>query len=427
MYQPVRWTRAFGMLTLGVALLAAACEAPTSPAAAPPDESGGLVLSQARKTSVTPSLTPLCPEPWDADRVLCRVDVNVKHGNDSGLPVNLKGVKNGKQGKGKGDGPELPVSALGTTQFDLSAVYLNTLRIGDAEKGAPPATPLNVIGNGKYQASIVDLNGDGILDLMLHFSLAEMVANGDISETTTELCLWGEGPGYVLNGCGMEPPLPPPPPPPYASLPDCSFAYEAQPGYRCAVIQPYGRDGDVTATLLMVKYWLVDADDPTYGYPNWVNIPAAELLGQASGEGRVWTSEKLPYGTDNTTTPPDPANTGTYLTVTCGLTPSAFIWAEYEQLLVRTDLDVPPEARNVSVELLVDDGMQVFYNGTTLTDGATTIAPGECASYASTLVLPVPDDARSLDALDKLAVRAADLGGWVNYLDFRVFAEVPIY
>lgn len=204
-----------GLLSLGAAAILAGCEAPTAPAGdvAKP---GGVATSQAKKTGLEPAVTPLCPDPYDQGRVLCRVEVNVKHGSDNGLPVNLKGVRNGTQFDGKDDGASLTVSVLGTLEFNLSAVHLNTLRLGDVET-APPLTPVSLLKNGKHQASIVDLNGDGILDLLLHFSIPEMVDNGDISETTTRLCLYGEGPGYVLNGCsvgGGDPPPPPPPPPP---------------------------------------------------------------------------------------------------------------------------------------------------------------------------------------------------------------------
>ena len=116
-----------------------------------------------------------------------------------------------------------------------------------------------------------------------------------------------------------------------------------------------------------------------------------------------------------------------FLLGTCGLVPSDFRWSNTEQLLVRTDLYVPPEARNVQIEFIVDDKARVFFNGTKLTsDWSTGRADRDgCRSYSLSTTLTVPQELLSPDGMNKLGVWASDSGGYVNYLDFRVFAEVP--
>ena len=283
----LKWSRVSGPLLFGAVVLLAGCEAPTAPAASAPILAE-VTPSLAKKTGLEPSVAPAC-EPLDEDRELCFADVNVKHGNASGLPVNLTGVRNGKS-----NGAELTVSVLGTLEFDLSKVDLSSLRLGDVQT-LPPETPLTVLKSGKYQASIVDLNGDGILDLMLHFNLAAMVANGDISETTEKLCLYGEGPGYVLNGCGLEgdggggggggvePPA-------YGTLPDCPEDIFKKTGKtRCAMIRPYGRDAEVFVKAMEFGrfnapwQFSYDANDIS---PEWLSKDADDLRSEERRGGK---------------------------------------------------------------------------------------------------------------------------------------------
>jgi hypothetical protein len=424
----LRWSRVAGSLALAMAMALAGCDAPMAPTPAAPLPADA-TRALAKKLGLEPSVVPQCDDTWPDGRALCYAEVNTKHGNATGLPVNLTGVRNGTS-----NGAELTVSVLGTLDFNLSAVYLNTLRLGDVET-LPPETPVTLLKNGKYQASIVDLNGDGILDLLLHFNLTTMVAKGDISETTTKLCLYGEGPGYVLNGCGMggggEPPPPPPPPPDYTTLPNCDFDLKTRNGYRCAIIQLFGKDGNVLANVLQVPYWLTDSNDPQYGYPGWTTISASLLTGMSTQNGRVWTVADMPFGRDWSMPDYSPGN---FLQGTCGLNVSEYNWARKEQLLVRTDLTIPAEARNVWVEFIVDDKARVYLNGNDLflgsrdfPDGwATSGANGSCVNYGQTVRLLINPAFLTLGGINKLGVWASDSGGYVNYLDVRVFAEVPI-
>lgn len=414
-----------GSLFFVVPLLLAACDAPMAPTAAEPALPPAAPTAFAKKLDVQPAAIPQCPTPYDEGRVLCFADVNVKHGNASGLPVNLTGVRNGKN-----NGAELPVSVLGTLEFDLSKVDLGSLRLGDVETN-PPETPLTQLSNGKYQASIVDLNGDGILDLMLHFNLATMVANGDISETTTKLCLYGEGPGYVLNGCGIGGGGEPPPPElDYRNLPDCDFTPAKAParGYRCAVIELYGRDKPEPASVLQIGAWYVV--DANAVYPNWLNLPETSLTGWESANLPLASQD--PYAREQTTY--DVNGNGTYepFLTECGLEENPFRWASFGNILVRKDIEIPQAATNVRIEFLVDDLARVYLNGTNLTgmgrgDGWESSGfVDRCVSYASTITYQVPQSLIVGGGVNKLGVWAWDYGQYVNFLDFRVFADVPI-
>ncbi|HSW27913.1 MAG TPA: hypothetical protein VLH75_00350 [Longimicrobiales bacterium] len=432
-----KWSQVSGPLLLGVAVALAGCEAPTAPAASAP-MLAEQAPSLAKTDGVRPSVTPDCGGTTVPDgRALCLADVNVKHGNASGLPVNLTGVRNGKN-----NGAELTVSVLGTTKFDLSKVDLGSLRLGDAGTN-PPETPLTVLKSGKYQASIVDLNGDGILDLMLHFNLATMVAKGDISESTTKLCLYGEGPGYVLNGCGIGGGTGSGGGDPYEGLRKCSedgiVVDRQKPGTRCVVIQRYAAQ-DLTAGLeaVVVQYENpllprgILISDPNQAYPGWMTTSAADLLanpairapltdGQpVTGDVR-WSSQRLPLGTDNT-------NGAVFLGPVCRLTPSAYRWWNKNVLLVREDISIPAGATNVRVEFVVDDRARLYFNTKELTsDWVPGVTNGGCVNYDQPKTESVADRDLSADGVNRFGIWADDYGGYVNYLDFRVLADVPIY
>jgi hypothetical protein len=53
-------------------------------------------------------------------------------------------------------------------------------------------------------ASLEDVDGDGSLDLILHFEMAALVGNGDLTPATTGLCLNGETfAGALIRGCDV--------------------------------------------------------------------------------------------------------------------------------------------------------------------------------------------------------------------------------
>ncbi len=83
----------------------------------------------------------------------------------------------------------LPVAVLADEHFDPATLLLATVRLGD-EIGSD--TPVHTRGNGKWMAELEDVNRDGRLDLVLHFSIPALVANGDLSQNSTTLVLTGQ-------------------------------------------------------------------------------------------------------------------------------------------------------------------------------------------------------------------------------------------
>jgi len=81
----------------------------------------------------------------------------------------------------------LPVAILSSSDFDASAVDPTTLRLGDDM----PNTPVAERPNGTLMVAVEDVNEDGLPDLVVHFRVQDLVANGDLTLTTTSLTLQG--------------------------------------------------------------------------------------------------------------------------------------------------------------------------------------------------------------------------------------------
>lgn len=428
----VHWTRVPGLLSLGAAAMLVGCEAPTGM----PTEAVGLMgpsTLMAKKTGFTPSTMPAC-DPNDDGVPVCSVEVNIKHGNSKG-PINLRGVRNGQSGGtgSDGKGAELTVSVLGTTAFDLSLADLASLTLGDADDDEVDETHLSKKGSGEFQASVVDLNGDGIRDLLLHFNLSDMVTNGDLDEATTRLCLSGVGGtvmyGYVISGCAGV---------------SVEAGGNSGPGGGIAYVRsdliPFS-DVDQTAVPVWAyqiapRAYAPDPENPdpnqqlypvyALGFPGWTTISlgdAQALYQQDEAAGRNvkdfwrWRPATLPLG----------------YSVPCGMPPnlSGYIWFVKQQVLVRADVTIPAGARNVEVAVLVDNDARVYLDGLEVTRGPSASQVG-CASYdrVFTVKLRAADLGRGLVHADgstthKLAVWAHDWGGQ-TYLDFRVSADVPV-
>jgi hypothetical protein len=88
----------------------------------------------------------------------------------------------------------LPVAVLSTATFDATTLDPATIVLGD-ETGSD--TPVAKRNNSRYFASAEDVNGDGRLDLVLQFSVPALVANGDLTSSTTSLVLRG----FLADGC----------------------------------------------------------------------------------------------------------------------------------------------------------------------------------------------------------------------------------
>jgi hypothetical protein len=81
----------------------------------------------------------------------------------------------------------IPVAILGSDEVDVAGVDVASLRFGPA--GAPPAH--------RKRGVVADVNGDGVLDLLVHFRTEDSgIAIGD-----GEACLAGELDGTPFEGC----------------------------------------------------------------------------------------------------------------------------------------------------------------------------------------------------------------------------------
>ncbi|HSJ23932.1 MAG TPA: S8 family serine peptidase [Longimicrobiales bacterium] len=92
------------------------------------------------------------------------------------------------------DRGRLPVAILSSSTFDATTVDPATVVLGD-EAGTD--TPVAARPNGRLFAAVEDVNGDGLPDLVLHFSVPALVANGDLTAGSTHLVLRG----FMQDGC----------------------------------------------------------------------------------------------------------------------------------------------------------------------------------------------------------------------------------
>jgi hypothetical protein len=81
----------------------------------------------------------------------------------------------------------LPVAILSSATFDARTIDVSSIRLGD-EVGTD--TPVEVV-KGKPNARIDDINGDGRPDMILSFAVQQLIANGDLTSSTTSLVIRG--------------------------------------------------------------------------------------------------------------------------------------------------------------------------------------------------------------------------------------------
>ncbi|MGD2151867.1 MAG: hypothetical protein PVG79_01280 [Gemmatimonadales bacterium] len=94
---------------------------------------------------------------------------------------------------------EIPVALIGLNSrdklkvvvptaggFDAMEIDLRTVTLGD---GRGPDTRVLRKKNGALMARLEDEDGDGDLDLVIHFAVEDLVANGDLTENSAELVL----------------------------------------------------------------------------------------------------------------------------------------------------------------------------------------------------------------------------------------------
>ncbi|WP_145367601.1 hypothetical protein [Maioricimonas rarisocia] len=117
------------------------------------------------------------------------VIVDIKPGSDRN-PVNLKSNSKSK-GKSAAAGGVLPVAILTTDDYDALLTDETTVLFGDPELGGA-AAPI--------KSTVEDVDDDGDDDLLLHFSIRELVDSGAIDGDSLILALTG----LTLDGLLIE-------------------------------------------------------------------------------------------------------------------------------------------------------------------------------------------------------------------------------
>ncbi|QDU36976.1 hypothetical protein Mal4_12790 [Maioricimonas rarisocia] len=115
--------------------------------------------------------------------------VDIKPGSDKN-PVNLKSNSKSK-GKSAAAGGVLPVAILTTDDYDALLTDETTVLFGDPELGGA-AAPI--------RSTVEDVDDDGDDDLLLHFSIRELVDSGAIDGDSLILALTG----LTLDGLLIE-------------------------------------------------------------------------------------------------------------------------------------------------------------------------------------------------------------------------------
>ena len=82
----------------------------------------------------------------------------------------------------------LPVALLTTSSLNAADLNVASIRLGN-ETGQD--TPVAMQSKGTPMASLKDVDLDGDLDLILQFDIPALVANGDLTASTTQLALTG--------------------------------------------------------------------------------------------------------------------------------------------------------------------------------------------------------------------------------------------
>jgi hypothetical protein len=118
------------------------------------------------------------------------VDKDGGAGNDS-LQLTVERYPIGMQVKPQtlklnGSGQHVVVHVLSTAAFDAAQLQMATVRLTNL---AGSGTPVAILNNGDWFLRWMDVDGDGLTDLILHFNRDELVQNGDLTAATTALHL----------------------------------------------------------------------------------------------------------------------------------------------------------------------------------------------------------------------------------------------
>lgn len=104
------------------------------------------------------------------------------------IDVKPGGEPNSIRLKGDNGPSEIPVAILSEGSFDARLVDPASVTLGN---GSGEETPVTRRRNGTPMAAPEDVDGDGDVDLVLHFERPVLMANGDLDAATTRLVLRG--------------------------------------------------------------------------------------------------------------------------------------------------------------------------------------------------------------------------------------------
>ena len=81
----------------------------------------------------------------------------------------------------------VPIAILSSATFDARTIDVASIRLGDGTGAEVPVDQQK----GRYQSRIDDANGDGRPDMIVSFSVPQLIANGDLVQPTSTLVLRG--------------------------------------------------------------------------------------------------------------------------------------------------------------------------------------------------------------------------------------------
>lgn len=106
-------------------------------------------------------------------------------GGDGGLTIDIKPGNELNTINPAAEG-KVAVAVLGSEDLDVTQIDIESVTLGDGED---PDTPVARKGGDEPMAQLKDADHDGIVDLLLHFDVGQLVENGDLDWNTEELVL----------------------------------------------------------------------------------------------------------------------------------------------------------------------------------------------------------------------------------------------
>lgn len=144
-----------------------------------------------RRLLITLALVPVLGA-WTASAPI-HVKIDIEPGsnaNDITLPSS--------KGRNSMSQQMLPVAILSTKSFNATNVRVSTASLGNGGMTAMASSS----GYGFPRATIRDVNGDGLKDMVVRFPVSTLRKDGALTTSTTQLCLSAKtSSGESIHGC----------------------------------------------------------------------------------------------------------------------------------------------------------------------------------------------------------------------------------